>query len=124
MAEGSDLASMSMLEKVTLLAITDLTFSAETPAYPYEVRSATEDCIEPLADEVIGMPDEASVSRALNALEADGYLELVETEDPSPVGKGRPCYSLQDDPDVVLSELATDDRIGDAIQQVQTDHAD
>ena len=121
MAEGSDLASLSMLEKVTLLAVADLTYSAETPAYPYEVRSAIEDCIEPLAGEVIGVPDEAAVSRALNALEAEGFLDHVETEDPSPVGKGRPCYSLQDDPKTVLSQLETDERIGPAIQQVRAD---
>lgn len=122
MSDGSELDSMSMLEKVTLLAVTDLTMADETPSYPFEVRSAIEDCIGPLADSIIGMPDEAAVSRALNALEADGFLELVETEDPSPVGKGRPCYTLQRDPDAVLSNLATDSRIGTAIQQVQADH--
>ena len=122
MSNGSDLDSMSMLEKVTLLAVTDLTVSDETPAYPFEVRTAIEDCIDSLAESVIGMPDEAAVSRALNALEAEGFLELVETEDPSPVGKGRPCYTLQSNPDVMLSDLATDSRIRTAIQQVRADH--
>ena len=121
MTDGSRLAAASLIEKVTLVALADLTVQNETPSYPFEVRSAIGDCIDPLADEVIGMPDEAAVSRALNALEADGVVGLDETTDRSPVGKGRPAYVLEDDPDTVLDMMADDDRLLAAIEQVRTD---
>lgn len=121
MTDGSSLASASLLEKVTLVALADLTNRGETPAYPFEVRSAISDCIDPLADEVIGMPDDAAVSRSLNALEADGVITLDESADRSPVGKGRPAYELRDAPREVLEPIADDDRLLAAIEQVRAD---
>lgn len=120
MSDGSRLAAASLLEKVTLVALADLTIRDETPSYPFEVRSAIGDSIDPLADEVIGMSDEAAVSRALNSLEADGLITLDDSAERSPVGKGRPAYVLHSDPDDVLGTMADDDRLLAAVEQVRT----
>lgn len=121
MANGPELGAASMIEKVTLLALADLSIRDETPAYPFEVRSAVDGCIDPLADELIGKPDEAAVSRALNALEAAEIVKATDSGERSPVGKGRPAYALSEDPESVLDGLSADDRLGSAIERVRPD---
>lgn len=120
MTNGPGVTGASMLEKVTLLALADLSISEETPANPLEVRSSIQRCIDPLADDVIGMPDEADISRALNALEADHVIDVDESGDRSPIGKGRPSYTLRDDPHEVLDDLSTEARLETAIAQVNS----
>ncbi len=55
---------------------------------------------------------EADMSRALNRLEADGIVDAA-TDDHSPVGKGRPAYSLAVDISTVNRIARNDDEIPD-----------
>ena len=123
MPDGDEMGSASLLEKVTLLAVADLATQGETPSYPFDVRTAIRDCIESIADDVIGMPDEAAVSRALKALEARNSVVVADADDRSPVGKGRPAYTLDVDPEAVLDGLAADERLETAIAEVRANIA-
>lgn len=115
------LESTTPLQRFVLLAVADLDARGESGPRSFDVR---EFC-EAHAGELDGDPfggggiTRQGIIRALSGLEAAGLLqESVGSQ--SPVGKGRPAYSLADDPDAVLDALADDDHVGSLAQSVRS----
>jgi hypothetical protein len=81
----------------------------ETPVQSFDVRDF---CVEHLstleATSFESGVSRESVIRALSTLEDEGLLES-EVVDASPVGKGRPAYSLAVDPSALEDALADDE---------------
>jgi hypothetical protein len=116
-----DMSTMSLANRVVLFGLASLETTDETPAHAPAVRHACTGHASELADTVVGTLDEATVARALNELEADSHVERVAPDHTSPVGKGRPEFSLVDDADVVLDALAGDDHFASAVATVRGD---
>ena len=92
-------------QRYVVLAVFAHENRGETPVQTYEVRDF---CVEHLSA-LEGSPFEGGVSResiirALSALEESGLLDS-EVVDASPVGKGRPAYSLAVDEAAVREAL-------------------
>lgn len=102
------IASLSLSSRVVLLTLTNLSQDGETPAHTGEVIRANADHLDAVEAETLGKVSEAEVSRALNSLEDEGLVEIVDSDDTSPVGKGRPAYSLTVDAGTVLDALTDD----------------
>ena len=115
------LESTTPLQRFVLLAVADLDGQGESGARSFDVR---EFC-ETHAGELDGDPfggggiTRQGIIRALTALEATGLLR-ENVGDQSPVGKGRPIYSLADDPDAILDALASDDHVGPLARSVRS----
>lgn len=114
------LESTTPLQRFVLLAVADLDARGDAGARSFDVR---EFC-EARATELDGDPfggggfTRQGVIRALSALEAAGLLE-EEVGDESPVGKGRPRYSLAEGPGAVLAALEADDHVGPVAESVR-----
>lgn len=116
------LDSTTPLQRFVLLAVADLDARGERQARSFDVR---EFC-EAHAGELDGEPFGGGVTRqaiirALSDLEATGLL-AENVGDRSPVGKGRPVYSLADDHQVVLEALASDEHVGHLARSVRSAH--
>jgi hypothetical protein len=115
------LESTTPLQRFVLLAVADLDGREESAARSFDVR---EFC-EAHAGELDGDPfggggiTRQGVIRALSALEAEGLLR-ENVGDQSPVGKGRPVYSLADDPETILDALADDDHVGPVARSLRS----
>lgn len=107
------LDALTLPQRVVLLGVSNLSTDGETPAQANEVVST---CRE-LADSIdaIGALTEAEVGRALNELEADGFVAVPSMSDTSPTGKGRPAYELDGDAASIREELLADDRLADLV---------
>ena len=114
------LESTTPLQRFVLLAVADLDTREDSGARSFDVR---EFC-EAHAAELDGDPfggggvTRQAIIRALSALEAAGLLE-ENVGDQSPVGKGRPVYSLAGDSGGVLEALAGDDHVGPLAESVR-----
>lgn len=95
-------------QRVVLLATAEASRDRETPMNPAELRVFCNDRLAQPDAPVFGGLSEADVSRALNALEAEGLVENV-SEGTSPTGKGRPTYELVPEPEPVREALADHD---------------
>lgn len=104
-----DLAETTFPQRIVLLALAELTSRDETPANPVTVQDTATTRLDD-ADDVVSDLSEATVSRTLNELEADGLIDK-HAADTSPVGKGRPQYSLSVDAATVVSAFRNDDRL-------------
>lgn len=118
MGNQADLTTTTLPERITLLGVTYLTDRDETPAHTGQIVGT---CTWEFGDasDVLGSLSEADVSRALNRLEADGIVEEALDEDASPVGKGRPRYSLSVDPETVLDHYAADDQLAELVAYIR-----
>ncbi|MFB6205939.1 MAG: hypothetical protein ABEJ05_05365 [Haloglomus sp.] len=96
-------------QRFVLLAVADLALEGELPTHSFDVR---ERCTARTADVTCaeGGVERATVLRALEELAATGLLREVEVT--SPVGKGRPGYDLEADPNAVVETLAADGAVG------------
>jgi DNA-binding transcriptional ArsR family regulator len=113
------LESTTTLQRFVLLAVADLDARGESGARSFDVREFCESHLEELdGDPFGGGVTRQSVIRALSALEAAGLLEEI-VGDQSPVGKGRPLYSLAADHEAVLDALAADDHVGPLTESVR-----
>lgn len=121
MVSHTDLTTASLSERVTLLGVTYLASRDATPVHTGEVVSTCTWEFGDVEADVLGSLSEADVSRALNRLEAGGVVEQAFGEDASPVGKGRPRYSLCVDPETVLDSYATDDRVAALVEYVRAE---
>ncbi len=110
--------SLSLSSRVVLLTITQLTQHDETPAHTGQVIRANADHLDAIEADTLGKVSEAEVSRALNRLEDKELVEMANQSEKSPVGKGRPAYTLAVDVETVLNELADDDAVGPLVEQV------
>jgi Cdc6-like AAA superfamily ATPase len=114
-----DIEEHSLSERVVLLGVTRLEQTAETPAHTGEVMRVCADHVDRVDADVLGKVSEAEVNRALNALEDVSVVETVTADSTSPVGKGRPTYTLAADADAVLETLRTDDRLQNVVEYVE-----
>jgi len=115
------LESTTPLQRFVLLAVADLDAREGSAARSFDVREFCEARLEELDGDPFGGGGvtRQAVIRALSALEAEGLLE-ENVGDQSPVGKGRPRYSLASDSGPVLDELAADDHVGPLAESVRT----
>lgn len=114
------LDSTTPLQRFVLLAVADLDAREGTGARSFDVREFCEEHLEKLDGNPFGGGGvtRQAIIRALSALEAMGLLE-ENVGDRSPVGKGRPLYSLADDAEAVLGALAADEHVGPLAESVR-----
>lgn len=108
----ADIASRTLSEKVVLLCLVDLESAGATPVHTAEMVRETRARLDAVEADTLGRLSEAELNRSLNRLEADEYVEQVDVEDTSPVGKGRPSYALAVESAAVTGTLADDDAVG------------
>lgn len=110
----SAIADRSSVETVVLLGVVARLDETDGTARADEIRSV---CNERL-DAVTGRLSEADVARALNQLTDLGLLEHRASDEASAVGKGRPSYVLEPEPEVVLDALRDDDAVASLAETV------
>ncbi|WP_302082664.1 hypothetical protein [Salinibaculum rarum] len=118
---SADITSLSLTGRVVLLTVTHLSQADETPAHTGQVIRANADHLDAVEADTLGKVSEAEVSRALNRLEDEGLVEMASQSERSPVGKGRPVYSLAVNTETVLEDLADDDDVAPLAERV-ADH--
>ncbi|MFQ3318883.1 MAG: hypothetical protein ACI8UR_002194 [Natronomonas sp.] len=111
-----ELEAASLEERIVLGCIIDLADREATPANSAEIREAVTAALERVDSGTVGRLSEADVMRSLNALAETELVEEKRPEDGSPVGKGRPTYSLGADDGTVQSMLAEDDRVAPLVE--------
>jgi len=112
------LRSRAFSDRVVLLGLVALSAAGETPAHTGRVVRTCDERAGSIRADVLGRVSEAEVNRALNRLEADGYVDCVDGDDTSPVGKGRPQYTLATERGAVVDALVDDEQVGDLATQV------
>jgi Cdc6-like AAA superfamily ATPase len=114
-----EIESLSLSCRVVLLSVTQLEQTGETPVHTGQVIQATKNHVDAVDADTLGSLDEAEVNRALNRLEADSLVEMAELNNSSPVGKGRPAYSLDVSAEVVLETLSADEAVASLADQIR-----
>lgn len=107
---------VNVAEQVTLLGLTWLAVQGETPARPEEIRAV---CDRRL-DEVTDRLRDGAIVETLSLLADGDFVEQVRIDDRSPVGKGKPAYTLGVDIQTALETLQQPEQITallDAIEQ-------
>jgi hypothetical protein len=107
MTSDPDPADLPLPQRVVLLSLTHCVRTGDEPVHTGDIIQACRNQMDALRDEALGKLGEAEVSRALNQLEAKGYVEL-EPRDTSPTGKGRPVYTLGVDAETVVESFRPD----------------
>jgi predicted transcriptional regulator len=100
--------STTFVQRVVLCCLLK-TNTDRMPVDAAEIRSASRKLLEAAADQSVSAVSEGDVARALNGLVDMGLIEEDRSEDRSPVGKGRPQYTLNADADTVREELQNAD---------------
>lgn len=103
-----DPESITFVQRIVISCLLN-TDSEQQPIDAAEVRTKARDILEKSEEQPISGVSEADVARALNGLVDKGLIEERSAGDKSPVGKGRPQYALDVDPDTIREELADDD---------------
>lgn len=111
------LDATTLVQRLTLLGIARLSATEETPAHAGDIARI---CAEEAAaiDGVVGTVSEADVTRALNELDAEGHVETAETDERSPVGKGRPAYELTHATTTLVECFDDDDRLQPVVRSL------
>ena len=102
----------TLVEQVVLLGVAS---GADEAVRPDQVRRS---CNDRLTD-ATGRLSEADVSRALNTLTAQGLLDEGGDDERSPVGKGRPAYTLAVDDSAALDALADQESVAPLVASVR-----
>lgn len=118
---ANEIDSLSLSGRITLLGMAHLSKHDDTPAHTGEVIRTCTEYLETGEVETLGKLSEAEANRALNRLEDGGFVETADVGDASPVGKGRPSYTLALDTDRVLSTLGDDDEVAPLVEQVEAE---
>jgi Cdc6-like AAA superfamily ATPase len=118
---AENIESLPLSGRVVLLSMTHLSRTEETPVHTGQVIRTTSEHLDAIEADTIGKLDEAEVNRALNRLEAGGFVEMVDVDDASPVGKGRPAYRLDIQVDTVLETLGEDDSVATLAESIGSD---
>jgi hypothetical protein len=113
-----NLDGTSLTERVVLLTLVREQRRGAESVTSAEIESACQDCLDDVDAEVVGRLTEADVTRALNALAAESLVEEAMAKR-SPVGKGRPSYTLDADPEATVEALSTDDRLAPLVDAVR-----
>lgn len=108
---SANLEETSLAQRIVLCCLADAAESGETPLNTAEIREASADRLDDPETEEMGHLSEADVMRALNGLSETEVVEERRPDDRSPVGKGRPEYSLGVGVEAVRECLADDDRV-------------
>lgn len=108
---SGDLESTSLVQRIVLGCLADLEATGETPVNTAEIREIVSERLEDVDSETVGHVSETEVIRALNGLADTQLVGEQRPDDRSPVGKGRPVYDLDVDPETVRETLAEDDRV-------------
>lgn len=109
-----ELDELTLPERVVLLGVASLETDDDVPAHGNEITRRCDDLTDHVAD--VGRLTGAEVGRALNKLEAEGYVTVPSIDDQSPTGKGRPAYTLSADAVSVMESLSADDRLAGAVE--------
>lgn len=107
----------SEFQRFVLLAVAELSTPEAEPVHSYDVKTACETHAETIDAELFGGVTRREVINALSALSEAGLLE--ETSTTSPVGKGRPAYTLAVAPEAVFDALADDGRLGSLVERLR-----
>ena len=108
---SANLEETSLAQRIVLCCLADAEESGETPLNTAEIREASSVRLDDPETEDMGHLSEADVMRALNGLSETHIVDEQRPDDRSPVGKGRPEYSLGVDVDAVRECIADDDRV-------------
>jgi predicted transcriptional regulator len=115
----ADIATRTLSSRVVLLCMADLELTDSAPAHTGEIVRETKGCLDTVDADTLGKLSEAEVNRTLNRLEADGLVEMDRPDNTSPTGKGRPRYSLDIDPDEVVSALSEDEDVARLAKRIE-----
>lgn len=108
---SANLEETSLAQRIVLCCLADADEAGETPLNTAEIREATSERLDREETEDMGHLSEADVMRALNGLTDTELVDESRPDDRSPVGKGRPVYSLTVDVEEIREYLADDDRV-------------
>lgn len=117
--DQSPFESTSLTERIVLLALAEAAVDGETPVASVDVRPRCLELSEYVEADLVSAPREADVMRALSVLGTEPYVEERQQHS-SPVGKGRPQYALETDPETVLDALSRDDRLEETVEAVRS----
>jgi predicted transcriptional regulator len=115
-----ELPSRSLSDRIVLLCLVDLEQTAQTPVHTGEVVREMRDLLDSIEQHLLDSLSEAAVNRALNRLEADGFVEMASSSGTSPTGKGRPEYTLDADTDDIVEALAGDEEVAPLASRVHS----
>jgi Cdc6-like AAA superfamily ATPase len=118
MTSESDPSDLPLPQRVVLLSLTHCVRTGDEPVHTGDIIQTCRNQMDALRDEALGSLGEAEVSRALNQLEAEGYVEL-EARNTSPTGKGRPVYSLAVDAETVIESFQPDNQLQSMLEAYQ-----
>lgn len=118
---GDDIEQTSVSERVVLLSMSQFSLTGQTPVHTGEVVRAASDHLDAVETETLGKLDEAAVNRALNRLESKGFVEMAAFNRNSPVGKGRPTYTLDVDVEHVIETLGDDDTVAGLVDRIRNE---
>jgi len=116
MSDSFDFDGLDLTHRVILLGVVELDDEDHTPVHAGEVRAHCSDVLASIEGDVVGTLTEAEVARALNELDAAGFLE-GSRDDTSPSGKGRPGFRLGVAGEDVFDAFAGDDRLGSLVSR-------
>lgn len=105
-----ELEEMTLTERLVLLGLVRQVRHDEAPTTSAELLTVCQACLDGVDADVVGRLTEADVTRALNTLATNEFVEEA-MQQRSPVGKGRPTYTLRTDVDSTLSALSADERL-------------
>jgi hypothetical protein len=118
MTVQADLDSTTLAERLALLGVVAAS-EGGTPVNSADVNAVCDDHLDAVCGDVLGDVSEREVIRALNRLEADGFLHQERVDGASAVGKGRPAYTLAGDADALLDALEDDGRVADVVARIR-----
>ena len=104
--------SMTFAQRITLCCLVDMAEADRTPADAAEIKSEAKRILEEADGQPVGNLSDADVIRALAGLADTDIVDERRPEDRSPVGKGRPQYALETDPETLRGELEADEELG------------
>lgn len=107
----ANLEETSLAQRIVLCCLADADGTGATPLNTAEIREAAAERLDREDTEDMGHLTEADVMRSLNGLTDTDIVEESRPDDRSPVGKGRPVYSLAVDVDEIRRCLEDDDRV-------------
>ena len=107
-----DPESMTFAQRITLCCLVDMSQAGRTPADAADIKSEAKQILESADGQPVQSLSDADVIRALAGLADTELVDEQRPEDRSPVGKGRPQYAIEADPDRLRDELEADEELG------------
>jgi len=112
------LDSTTLVQRLTLLGVAQLSESGETPAHAGKIARTCAEGATAVEGDVVGTVSEADVTRALNELDADGHVTTADAGERSPVGKGRPAYELAHATTTLIDAFDDDERLDAVVERL------